>query len=87
METKICQSCAMPITEENLFATQADGSKNEDYCRYCFENGKFTSESTMEGMIEICVPYALEAGVYKDADAARSAMQQYFPTLKRWQKG
>ena len=33
---KFCQSCAMPLTDE-LFATNADGSKNEDYCMYCLK--------------------------------------------------
>ena len=28
---KYCQSCGMPLTDE-LLGTNADGSKNEDYC-------------------------------------------------------
>jgi hypothetical protein len=35
-------------------------------------------------MIEICIPYALQAGQYADEDTARAQMQQYYPTLKRW---
>lgn len=31
MEQKICQCCAMPI-DETTFGTEADGSKNEEYC-------------------------------------------------------
>ena len=50
---KFCQSCAMPMTEE-LFGTNADGSKNEDYCMYCFKDGEFTSDMTMEEMIAFC---------------------------------
>lgn len=80
-----CQSCAMPLTEEALFGTNADGSKNGDYCLYCFKDGAFTSEETMEEMIESCIPHVLEAGVYPDADTARAAMREYFPKLKRWQ--
>ena len=33
---KFCQSCGMPLTEEVL-GTNADGSKNEDYCMYCYK--------------------------------------------------
>ena len=33
MKQKFCQSCGMPLTEEVL-GTNADGSKNEDYCMY-----------------------------------------------------
>ena len=31
MEQKFCQSCGMPLTQE-ILGTNADGSKNEDYC-------------------------------------------------------
>ena len=86
IDQKFCQSCAMPMTEDSLFGTNIDGSKNEDYCCYCYQKGGFISEETMEEMIEICIPSTLEAGVYSDADAARTAMLEYFPTLKRWKK-
>jgi hypothetical protein len=38
----------------------------------------------MEEMIEICVPYAVKAGKYKDSNAARTAMRGFLPKLKRW---
>ncbi len=44
---KFCQSCGMPLTEDVL-GTNADGSKNEDYCMYCYRDGKFLQECTME---------------------------------------
>lgn len=44
----LCQSCAMPLVKEEDFGTNADGSKNMDYCVYCFKDGKFTCETTME---------------------------------------
>ena len=40
MEQKFCQSCGMPLTEE-ILGTNADGTKNEDYCIYCYKDGKF----------------------------------------------
>ena len=47
---KFCQSCGMPLTEDVL-GTNADGSKNEDYCMYCYKDGKFLQDCTMEEMI------------------------------------
>ena len=41
---KICQSCAMPMQNENDFGTNNEGSKNTDYCTYCYQNGYFTDE-------------------------------------------
>ena len=39
-DLKICQSCGMPIGSKDDFGTNADGSINEDYCKYCYVNGE-----------------------------------------------
>ena len=59
MEQKICQYCAMPI-DETTFGTEADGSKNEEYCQYCYADGHFTKECTMDEMIELNLNYLEE---------------------------
>jgi len=83
--TQFCQSCSMPLVNAEDFGTNADGSRNEDYCKYCYVDGAFAGEEcTMDEMIEICIPFCLEAGAYRDADEARAAMRVSFPTLKRW---
>ncbi len=48
-----CQSCGMPM-EESLYGTEKDGTKSPDYCSYCYQNGAFTGEMTMEQMIDFC---------------------------------
>ena len=83
MEQKICQCCAMPI-DETTFGTEADGSKNEEYCKYCYENGKFTADCSMEEMIEICVPHMVDSGISEEK--ARQMINQFMPQLKRWKK-
>ena len=50
MEQKFCQSCGMPLTNEVL-GTNADGSKNEEYCMYCYKDGKFLQDCTMDEMM------------------------------------
>ena len=50
MEQSFCQSCGMPLTEDVL-GTNADGSKNEDYCIYCYRDGHFLQDCTMDEMI------------------------------------
>jgi hypothetical protein len=52
METTICQSCGMPVTAAQHFGTNANGSPNGDYCCFCFQNGHFTQDVTMEQKIE-----------------------------------
>ena len=81
MEQKYCQSCDMPLVETNEYGTEANGSKNEEYCIYCYKDGKFTADCTMEEMIEFCVPHMSNM----EPEEARNMMQQWFPQLKRWQ--
>lgn len=85
MEEKYCQSCGMPMGKtEELFGGNADGTKSEDYCKYCFENGAFTFDGGLEEMIEVCVKPMVAANAGMNEDAARSMMQKFLPTLKRW---
>ena len=80
---KFCQSCAMPLTDE-LFATNADGSKNEDYCMYCFKDGEFTSDMSMEEMMNFWIEKMVEVHPEIDKDEASAMMREVFPKLKRW---
>lgn len=82
--TAFCQSCAMPLMSVQEHSTNADGSRNQDYCRYCYENGAFTSNMTMEQMIDFCVPFVKEQ--YGNEEAARKVLEGWFPQLKRWKK-
>lgn len=84
-ETKFCQSCGMPLTEEML-GTNKDGSKNEDYCNYCYKDGAYTDEMTMEQMIDFCVPDMVEHNEGMTEAKAREMMNEFFPKLKRWSK-
>ena len=83
-EILYCQSCGMPLTEEEFMANE-DYSANQEYCKYCYSDGQFTNpDITMEEMIEICVPYMVENGIPEDE--ARKMMQEFLPNLKRWKK-
>ena len=87
MGENYCQSCGMPMGAINeMYGTNADGSKNVDYCKYCFINGVFTSNLTMEEMIEFCVPHVVSAHAGMSEDSARKMMRELFPALKRWAK-
>lgn len=83
-----CQSCGMPLENEEVLGTNADGGKNPEYCFYCYQAGNFTSEMTMEEMIEISVQHLKEEGVLKAQNKteaeAREFMLGFFPQLKRW---
>lgn len=89
MEQKFCQSCGMPLTDD-ILGTNADGTPNKDYCIYCYKDGKFTQDMTMEQMIDHCARFTDEinrqSGQHLTVEQAKEMMRQFFPHLKRWQK-
>lgn len=80
---KICQSCGMPM-QENQYGTNKDGSLNDKYCCYCFKDGAFSSNCTMEEMADFCASIEVKDGRCKTPEEAKSALMAYFPTLERW---
>lgn len=80
-----CQSCGMPLTDEALRGTCADGSRSADYCRYCYQGGRFSRDETVEDMIESCIPFMTEGGAMTEAEA-RKKLSEELPRLKRWRK-
>ena len=64
------------------------------YCKNCNEESPVwerfcpvcNADSTMEEMIEICVPHVVSANAEMNEDSARKMMRKFFPTLKRWAK-
>ena len=84
-EMKICQSCGMPMTKEEHFAKNADGTRNEKYCCYCFHDGEL-GECTLEQMIDICAPIEVEQGRAKSLEEAKEQLRPYLSTLERWKK-
>ena len=56
MEEMYCQSCGMPLVKAEDFATNKDGTPMSEYCIYCFKDGDFTGDITMEDMINTFLP-------------------------------
>ena len=82
--TKFCQSCAMPLQDETVYGTNADQSKNDSYCCYCYKDGKFTADVDMEGMIAMCVPHMVAAHPELTPESAARMMRDFLPKLERW---
>ena len=85
---QFCQSCGMPLTREEDCGTDADGSINFDYCRYCYKDGRFLQDMTMEQMIEHCAQFVDEVNRNMPQpmtkEEYRQMMYSFFPMLKRW---
>ena len=82
MNCKICQSCGMPLTSDDLLGTNKDGSINHDYCKYCYDKGEFLQDVSMEEFIEMCSQFGEQAGMTNEQ--MKEFCTKMFPTLKRW---
>ena len=89
MDKQFCQSCGMPLSDAKK-GTNADGSRNNDFCMYCYKEGRFTQDFTMSQMIEFCLQFTgqinKETGWNLTPAQAKEQMRQFFPHLKRWEK-
>lgn len=85
---RFCQSCGMPLTRQEDFGTNADGSTNFDYCRYCYHVGAFLQDLTMDGMIDYCAQFVDQfnknTGQNLTPEEYKAVLRQYYPNLKRW---
>lgn len=79
---KICQSCGMPMQNKSVLGTNNNGSLNEDFCKYCYENGEFIDKVTMDEYIEMCSQFGAQAGMTNEQ--MKEHCTKLFPTLKRW---
>ncbi|MGG7163352.1 zinc ribbon domain-containing protein [Clostridium ihumii] len=75
---EFCQSCGMPLVNESEI------SDNKEYCIYCYENGQFKADITVEQMIEACVSHLMNAHKELSEEEARENLKKFLPTLKRW---
>ena len=73
----------MPMQEEQ-YGTNRDGSKNHTYCCYCYKDGAFAQDCSLEEMIDFCAAFEVEGGRAKTVEEAKAMLGEYFPTLERW---
>ncbi|HWC53901.1 MAG TPA: zinc ribbon domain-containing protein [Chitinophagaceae bacterium] len=83
MEPKLfCQSCTMPIDKMEDRGTEKDGSKSSEYCKYCYQDGKFTDPNlTLEGMQKIV---ATQMNLMNLPQTVLQQSLALLPQLKRW---
>lgn len=85
MPEHYCESCGMYLTPDD-YGTDASGKKTDHYCKWCYEQGEYTYETTMEAMIEDCAPRLAE-NTGMTLDEAVSLMGAVLPQLERWHGG
>lgn len=76
----ICQCCGMPL-DDAAISKEPDGTFNEEYCQWCYNDGKFTYDD-IETLIDFCVNQF--ASEQFPADQIRESMEERLPKLNYW---
>ena len=78
----ICQCCGMPLEDDGVVSREPDGSFNEDYCKWCYSEGKYTYPSK-EPLLDYIIAHMPNPDNTPD-DERRKMFDGYLSTLKHW---
>ena len=78
----VCQCCGMPL-EDSIISHNADGSLNEDYCKWCYADGTYTYDN-MDDLVEVCVKNMVNE--HFTEEQARAYMKEMLPRLDYWKR-
>ena len=78
----VCQCCGMPLTEDSIISKEPDGSFNEEYCTWCYTDGKYVYE-TKAVLIDFLIGHMPNPENLSD-EARRSQYDAYLSELDHW---
>lgn len=78
----IYQCCGMPLNEDDLISHEQDGSFNEDYCKWCYENGTFVYDSK-ESLIDFLAKQMPNPENLSE-EAMHNQIDLWLSKLKHW---
>ena len=78
----ICQCCGMPLNEDGLISRESDGTHNEDYCKWCYTDGKFAYQSK-DSLLDYLVANMPNPD-NTDDETRRNQFDLYLSQLKHW---
>ena len=78
----ICQCCGMPL-DDAFLSKEIDGAFNEDYCKWCYSDGRFTYES-MEELIDYLAEHMSDEN--RPPAQVRTDFEEWLPTLRYWKR-
>ena len=77
-----CQCCGMPI-DDGIMSREPDGEFNEEFCKWCYSDGKYTY-SDMNTLIDFCSEHMANESF--SAEQARQYLTALLPGLKYWRE-
>ena len=78
----VCQCCGMPLNEDSMISKEADGSFNEDYCKWCYNDGRFAYDSK-DSLLDFLISHMPNPENLPD-DQRRMQYDGYLSQLKHW---
>lgn len=78
----ICQCCGMPL-DDSTTSRDTDGGFNDDYCKWCYTDGKFVYTS-LEQLVNFLVEHF--SSEQFPPEQARAYYEANLPKLKHWSK-
>ena len=78
----ICQCCEMPLNEDSFLSREADGSFNEEYCKWCYSGGTFAYPSKAS-LLDYLVAHMPNPDRLDD-ETRRAQFDAYLSGLRHW---
>ena len=72
----------MPLTEDSMISKEPDGSFNEEYCTWCYSDGKYLYDSK-EALIDFLIAHMPNPENLAEAER-RSQYDGYLSQLEYW---
>ena len=76
----ICQCCGMPL-EDTAISKETDGTFNEEYCKWCYNEGNFVYTS-LEELTDFLVGHM--SNDQFPPEKMRAYLNELLPTLNHW---
>ena len=76
----ICQCCGMPL-DDTTMSKETDGSFNEEYCKWCYADGKFVYKN-LDELIDYCAEHMANENF--TPQEVREYLRMQLSNLKYW---
>ena len=78
----VCQCCGMEL-DDSIMSREKDGTINQDYCQWCYTEGKF-AYTDLDSLTDFLVEHM--AGGPWSPEQARAYYNEFLPQLNHWKK-
>ena len=79
-----CQCCGMPLNEDGMISKEPDGLFNEDYCKWCYVDGKYVYQSK-EALLDFLIEHMPNPEGVPPEDL-RGQYDTWISRLKHWKE-